>query len=131
MSQKTISNWISHIRIRQKGTRDGKIIKLDKLGWNHELIGELVDLSRQQIDNIANNFNFENICMFYEKGREVSEIAEINGLDLITTWAIILDGLDDLERFNLSFKESNKECKYELYDIWNFPERDTRLGLRY
>ncbi len=31
----------------------------------------------------------------------MEKIAEINGLDVITTWSIILDDMEDLERYKL------------------------------
>lgn len=130
-SSGTISNWIGAIRSEQKGTRDGKIIKLSQLGWTQDTIAEKVGLAQNRISQIINNFNFENIDIFYKKGTEVSEIAKINGLDLATTWNIILEGKEDIERFKEFGNEKFSNEQPKMYDYWNFPKRDSRLGVEY
>jgi len=128
--QKTINNWISDIRTRQKGSRDNLIYRLSALGWTQQAIGEKINLDQSVISRIMQNSNFTNIHNDYKNGISVDKIAEYYGLDILMVWNILLNEKDDIERFNLFFKESTKECKYELYDIWNFQERDVRLGLK-
>lgn len=53
----------------------------NRLGWTQDMIAEIVGLSRQRIEQIANNFNFENIHNFFKKGQTMEKIVEINGLD--------------------------------------------------
>jgi len=42
------------------------------------------------------------ICgQFYEKKKSVDEICSFNDMDKLTTWVMILDGKDDLERLKM------------------------------
>lgn len=131
--QKTINNWISDIRTRQKGTRDNLIYRLSALGWSQNIIAEKVGLTDRQIRYIiedGKNSNFTKISEDYNNGVKIEKIAEYYGLDIPMVWNILLNGMDDIERFNLFFSNNSKECKYELYDIWNFQERDVNCGLK-
>lgn len=87
VSRQTINNWISDIRTRQKGSRDGLIIRLSKLGWTQEEIAEKVGITQQRVQQITNNANFGKICNDYNDGKSISEIAEYYGLDIPVVWS--------------------------------------------
>jgi DNA methylase. len=46
-------------------------------------------------------------------------------LDKLTTWAIILDGKNDLERFEML------NIPLKVYDVWNFSECHNLMGKEY
>jgi DNA modification methylase len=131
VSQKSISNWIQNIRARQKGSRNNTIIRLSKLGWTQKAIGEKVDLDQTSVSRIMKNSNFTKIHnSYFEDKKKISELVEFYGYDTQVIWSILLEEKTDRERFNLFYKKSSKECKWELYNIWNFPNRDDRLGIK-
>jgi transcriptional regulator with XRE-family HTH domain len=130
VAQSTIHNWVSDIRARQKGSRNNTIIRLSKLGWTQKAIAEKVDITQQRVQQITNNIKFDKICdSYFEDNKTIPELVEFYGYDTQVIWSILLEEKTDRERFNLFFKESSKECKWELYNIWNFPNRDDRLGI--
>ena len=48
-------------------------------------------------------------------------------------WHILLDKIDDPKKFDMFFEKKNNDptkAKYKIYDIWNFAERDIRLGMK-
>ena len=60
------------------------------MGWTQEMIAEKVGMSRSRVAEIIGNINFDKIDNDYKNGKSIEEIAKFYGLDLITTWAIIL-----------------------------------------
>lgn len=49
-------------------------------------------------------------------------------MDIPLTWAVILEGKSDLERFEL-FGASDEEKKPKIFNVWMFSNRDKRLGV--
>jgi len=131
VSKSTINGWISDIRARQRGTRNNLIYRLNFMGWTQEMIAEKVGMSREGIRDIINGekSNFGKIANDYKSGKSIEEIAKFYGLDLITTWTIILQGKDDLTRFKMFGRKEYQNDAPKLYNIWNFTKRDPRLGV--
>lgn len=131
VTRQTINNWISNIRARQRGSRDNLIVRLSKLGWNQKTIAEKVGLDRTTISKNVKNANFGKIHnSYHDDQKSISELSEFYGYDTQVIWSILLEGLSDQEKFNLFYEHTKKECKWELYNIWNFSNRDDRLGIQ-
>ena len=78
-----------------------KTWKLARLGWMQKKAGEIFGLGRPTANEIVGKLQMQksDICQqFYEKRKSVDEICSFNDIDKLTTWAMILDGKDDLER---------------------------------
>ena len=116
---------------KRRISRDSQIYRFSLLGWTQEETGKLFGLTHQQISNIANKFATEVSdiqTQFYNKRKSVEELAKFYNLDKITSWAIILQDKNDLERFNLFGKPEHQDDAPRLYNIWNFSQCDPRLG---
>jgi len=59
------------------------------------MIAEKVGLSRSGLANVVQKFSAKekDIRDAFEDGKSVEEIAEYYGLDIPTTWSIVLDGV--------------------------------------
>ena len=118
----------------RKTSRDAHIYRISLLGWTQKEIGELFGLGRERVSQIVKNFatevsNIQN--QFHEKRKPVEEIAQFYNLDDITVWAIVLQGKDDLERFETFGKSEYQDDAPRLYNVWNFAKRDPRLGYEF
>ena len=131
VSQKTINNWISDIRARQKGNRDNLVLRLSALGWNQTEIADKLNIAQQTISEITKNSNFTKIGNEWKSGKKPSELAEFYGLDIPMVWNLLLKESDDLEIFERFGKQEYSNTQPKMYDYWSFPKRDTRLGLEY
>jgi hypothetical protein len=124
----TSEGKVSDILGKRRHPRDLMVWKLVRLGWNQTKAGELFGLKQQSVGKITTNVN-DNISgihqQFYQKKKSVDEICSFNDLDRLTTWAMILDGKNDLERF----EELNVPLK--VYDVWNFSECHNLMGQEY
>jgi len=119
---------------RRRMSRDAQIYRISLLGWTQKEIGKLFGLAQRTISDISEKFATEVSAiqkLFYEKGKSVSEIAKFYNLDDITTWAIVLQGKDDLERFKLFGRPEYQDDSPRIYNVWNFSQRDPRLGYPY
>ncbi len=120
--RQTVNTWISDIRARQKAGRDIIIIRLNRLGWTQDQIGEVVGLSRNRISEIVGNANFSEIDTLLSQGREMDYIARHYHMDIPFALFLHLEGRTDQEKF--------KELGWGLrtWDQWNFNECDERFG---
>jgi len=119
---------------RRRMSRDAEIYKISLLGWTQKEIGKLFKLDNSVVSRILQKFDSEVLQIqdqFYENHKSVSEIAKFYNLDDITTWAIVLQGKDDLERFKLFGRPEYRDDDRMIYNVWNFPQRDPRLGHPY
>ncbi len=125
-----ISSLVGEELRRRRAKRDAEIYRLLLLGWTQEEIGDVFGLSRETVKAIGRELTgqFTTIQQQFERGKSVEEIAEYNGLDDITTWAIVLQGKSDEERFKLFGKAEYQNNSPRLYNVWNFVKRDPRLG---
>ena len=99
----------------------------DRLGWIQEKIAEKVGLSQNRISEIIGKLDIQQIDnLYFEKGKSLDTIGKLFDIDLQTTWSILLDGKDDLERFSEFGDESNQQPK--MSDYWKFNKGDDRLG---
>jgi len=120
--RQTVNAWISDIRTRQKASRNTVILRLNRLGWTHEKIAEVVGLSRNRVSEIVGNANFGEIDTLLSQGHDMEYIAKHYNMDLALVWALRLEGKTDQEKF--------KELGWGLrtWDQWNFNECDERFG---
>jgi DNA-binding MarR family transcriptional regulator len=126
-----ISKLISEEVRRRKVTRDAQILKLHLLGWKQDEIADMFGLDRSTVSKNVKNLTSQFIHIkeqFYDKHKPIEEIAEFYGLDITTTWAIILQGKSDLERFSIFGKSEYQDDAPMLYNVWNFAKNDPRLG---
>ena len=77
------------------------IYKLGMLGWSQEKIGLEVGLSRTGVETVLTESAKlqKTLKTAFTKEKPIEEIAEYHGLDLQTTYALILQGNSDEERF--------------------------------
>ncbi|MFW9877500.1 MAG: hypothetical protein ACFFG0_30810 [Candidatus Thorarchaeota archaeon] len=131
VTRKTINNWISDIRARQKGSRDNLIYRLSALGWTQSEIANKLNIAQNTVSMIIKNGNFTKIDNDYNNGVKIEKIAEYYGLDIPMVWSILLKDADDLVRFEVFGKKEYANDQPKMYDYWNFPKRDNRLGIEY
>jgi hypothetical protein len=122
ITQQTVNNWIRDIRVRQKASRDSRILRLNRLGWTQQKIAQVVGISQARVSEIIGNANFCIIDNLIAQGREMPYIAGHLNMDLATAWAIKLTGLKDQEKF--------KALGWGLrtWDQWYFNDCDDRFG---
>lgn len=118
---------IAPIRARYYASRYATEYKLNKfLGWTQEEVANLFGITQgtvsANIDNIKSSIS-SIISDFYEDHKTSETITEYYDIDFPLFWAIVLEGKDDLERFELF-----TEKRPEEFNIWNFHSLDPRLG---
>ena len=131
VSKQLMSQLIGEEVRKRRLSRNVQIIHLSMLGWTNEEIGKLFGLTEGGIRKIRTNFTSKKSTIqdqFYKERKSVDEIAQFFNLDIVTTWGIILEGKDDLERFKLFGKNEYRDKSPMLYNVWNLPQRDPRLG---
>ena len=125
-----MSELIGSAVASRKTSRDAIIYRLYLLGWTQREIGEVVGLSHSVINDMVGKFDVDLFDQEYKSGLSPETIASNHNLDQPLVWAIILKDKDDLERFRLFGK--NKQEKFpQIYNIWNFLDRDPRLGMQW
>jgi len=131
VSQQTVSNWVSDIKLRQKAEHQAVIYKLNSLGWTQEEIAKVVGLARSTIAERMSDLPklVELTKSLLDRGEPVERIAEKLKIDLTLAWAMILDGKDDLERFKHFGEGEYQNVSPLIYNVWNFTGRDPRLGI--
>lgn len=129
------SECVSGILTRRRMSRDAFMLKLSLLGWTQEEIGELVGINQGTVSYFIDKLNELNssiISGFFEKGKALSEIAEYYHLDLPLTWAIVLEGKEDLERLKkLAEANDGLNSTPRPYDVWNFAGSHSLFGYEY
>jgi DNA modification methylase/plasmid maintenance system antidote protein VapI len=129
-----ISKLIGEEVRRRKVTRDAQILRLHLLGWRQEEIADVFGVNQSTVSRIMQNLTSQILHIqeqFYDKHKQVEEIAEFYGLDITTAWSIILQGKSDLERFSIFGKSEYQDDAPMLYNVWNFAKNDPRLGYDY
>jgi transcriptional regulator with XRE-family HTH domain/uncharacterized ParB-like nuclease family protein len=131
VSQQTVSNWVSDIKLMQKAERQAIIYKLNLLGWTQEDIAKVIGLARSTIAERMSDLPklVELTKSLLERGDPIEKVAEKLKIDLILAWAILLDGKGDLERFKSFGEGEYQNTAPLLYNVWNFMRKDQRLGL--
>jgi len=132
LSKSYISELVGDLVEKRRMARDEKIYLLSKLGWTQKEIGSLFGLGQSTVSEIIGKFGSELSDIkkqFFSRKVPVPEIAKTNNIGELTAWRIILEGKSDLERFKL-FKPGGRE-EPELYNVWSFEKRDTRLGIQH
>ncbi len=132
--QRTVSNWVSDIKLKQKAERGAIIYRLTKLGWTQGEIAEAVGLTQQavseKIQNLAELLKL--VKSLLERGDSIEKVAEKLNLDLQLAWSMALDGLDDFQRLEmLNEKVEGLSCKPRPYDVWNFASSHDLMGYKY
>lgn len=119
----TVSGWVSHIRARQRASRDAKIIRLAQLGWRQREIASLTGLSHNRISQIVSSDDFVKIDNLRdEQGHEMSWIAEHLGIDLTLAWSLYLEGKSDDERME------ELGITVKKYTVWNYTDAHDLMG---
>lgn len=135
--QTTVGEYIRGLKYKYELSRDALILKLHLLGWSGEEIGMLVGLSGEGIRLIKTSFkeNLISCINSYQKGKSIEKIASDNGFNIPLAYAVVLNEEDDKKRVEEFSKKQveesskNKSPILKLYDVWNFSERDERLGI--
>jgi len=128
---------VTDVLSKRKLSRNYRIWKLIQLGWTQEEVGKLFFPDTKDphapISKIVSNIdsNILHIQQQYEQGKSVEEVAQFNNLDLITAWRMVLQGKSDEDRFDLFGTEDNGNKSPRRYNVWNFKQRDPRLGNPY
>jgi len=119
----------AEVRAR-KISRDAQIYHISLLGWTNIEIGKYFGLTEGAVRDIRKNFDVEVSAIQdqYKKRKSVEEIAKFYNLDDVTTWAIILQGKNDIERFQLFGSSEHQDDAPRIYNVWNFVGCDPRLG---
>lgn len=136
----TMLGYIGEIVARRKITRDSKIFHLSLLDWTQDEIGDQFRLARNTISDIVGKLDFEKtdiIDDFDKKKKSIHEIAKFKDLDITTTWNIVLENKKDIDKFKyFAMKKHGGNKDYgnnspKVYNHWNFPNKDIRLGMSY
>ena len=128
-----VSECVSEILAERRMSRDAFIYKLSLLGWKQEEILNVAEEIKTQpaISKIITEWKqFYSVIQndFYVKRKSIDEIVKYYHLNVPLTWAIILDGKDDSERFKLFGNPEYQDNTPRIYNVWNFAGCDPRLG---
>jgi len=131
VSQQTVSSWVSDIKLMQKAERQAIIYRLKSLGWTQQEIGEKIGLTQRAVSDKIENLPelVKLLKSLLDRGESVEKVAEKLNIDLTLAWAMVLDGKDDLERFNQFGEGEYQNVSPLIYNVWNFTGRDPRLGI--
>jgi len=133
-SLETEEGKVSDILAKRRLSRDFKIWRLLQLGYTQSEAGAIFGLKQRSVSDISENVSSYIITIqqqFARNHKSVEEIAKFNNLDIITTWSMVLQGKDDLERFKLFGKPEYQNTEPRYFNVWNFTRRDPRLGMEY
>ena len=120
--------WVSDIRAKYYASRNALIYRLHLLGWKQtEIVDTVKDINQPRVAQIINDFTEVKrlIITEFQQGKSPEEIAQYHSLDLPLTWAIILEGKSDLERFKLFGKSEYGNDAPEIFNVWNYAKRDS------
>lgn len=134
VSQRTISTYVQDIELRQNADELHEIYRLNSLGWTQEEIGDTLGLDQTSISRKLCNLEdlLKLIKSLLGRGDSVSDVAEKLNIDLTLTWALALEGIDDISRLRkLSEDITGLECNPRPYDVWNFAECCDLMGYKY
>jgi transcriptional regulator with XRE-family HTH domain len=131
VSQKTVSNWVSDIKLMQKAECQAIIYRLNSLGWTQEEIAKVVGLARSTVAEKMSDLPelLKLTKSLLDRGDPIERVADKLKIDLTLAWAMVLDGKVDLERFKQFGKGEYQNVNERIYNVWNFTGRDPRLGL--
>lgn len=123
-SERTVSDYVSDIKGRRKEQQRAVIMRLDRLGWTQEEIGNVVKVTQGRIAQISLEIAElpKLIKSTLASGIPHLEVAERFNLPLQVVWAIDLDGRDDAERMK------QLDIKVQPYDVWQFSECHNLFG---
>jgi len=129
VSQQTISNWVGDIKRRYESSQDNIIFRLHLLGWTQEEIGKIkgVELSQDAVSlRLRELPNLVKLVKDgFAKKKPIAEMAQYYNIGETLTWALVLHGLSDEDRFE------TLELKPRYYNVWNFAGNDDRMGQDY
>jgi len=130
----TSEGTVSQVLAKRRMSRDVLIYRLSLLGRSNVEIGETFNLGEHAIREIRQKFGSEQMAIVeeYEKGIKTPEdIATYKSMDIATTWAVLLNNNKDKERFTKFGTQKLSNTQPLDFDVWNFIQRDTRLGKTY
>jgi len=114
LTQPRISQMISPILNKKRATRDSLIMRLRLLGWKQEIISGLCGINQERVSQIIKNINSYKINKKFGEGKTIEELATFYHFDQTLTWAIVLEGKPDQERFEILGLQP------KVYDVWNY-----------
>lgn len=132
--RRTVSNWVSDIKLKQKAERQAVVYRLNLLGWTQEEIAGVLDLTQQAVSEKKQDLAElpKLVKTFMDRGDSVEKAAEKLNLDLQLAWALALEGLDDQQRLEiLNEKVEGLSCKPRPYDVWNFGHCHKLMGYQF
>ena len=118
-----MSQMVGALVNRRKASRDGIILRLKSLGWSSPEISKVTGVKDPTVRGIVKNFNTKEINDLYkQQEKTIEELATFYHLDQTLTWAIVLEGKSDQERFELL------DFEPKVYDVWNYSECNKLMG---
>ena len=110
LSQSKSMEWIAEhysvdmlllwaIRQQERATEKRIAVRLSRLGWKQEEIGEVIGKTRERVSQIVNNVDSNIIYNFHQEGKTIAEISSISDLDPVTVWHFLLQDKPDIDRF--------------------------------
>jgi DNA modification methylase len=123
-SERTVSDYVKDIKGRRKEQQRAIVMRLDRLGWTQEEIGDVVGVEQRTVGrNLDETAELrESLKTVLASGIPHSEIAERYKLPPQVAWAIDLDGQDDAKRME------KLEIKVQPYDVWQFAKCHDLFG---
>jgi DNA modification methylase len=122
----TLNQWVSDIKQKHESSRDAIIARLDLLGWSSEDIGEVVELTKQRIDQIRQEMLksaklVQSLKGLTDMGKSIDEASKTLEIDASLAWALLLQKEEDINKLKkLEDKNKGLDCSPRPYDIWNF-----------
>lgn len=132
-----VSECVASILAEKRMSRDAFMYKLSLMGWTSQEIGNMVGITDSAVRMAVSELKQFNLLTiksdFYEKNKSAESIAEYYHLDSPLTWAILLEGKDNIERFKIFGKKEYGSEQPKLSDYWAFyaGKKDPRLGIEY
>jgi hypothetical protein len=127
VSKGTLHGWVGSIVNRGLEERRAKSWRLHKLGWIHEEIAAVLDVSRPTIVADVKEFGSElpDIRDALAKGLDEADVAARWNLPIQLVWAMNLTDATDTERLQ------SLGIKTQPFDVWQFPGCHDLMGDRH
>lgn len=128
VAQSTVSGWLAPLIAAENASENAVIMKLDKLGWKQEEIGEVVGLdqsnvSKRILGEISELIN--RIKSLLSDGQSPEKVAKDQQIDIQVVYAILFGDATDAARM------SKLNCEPRPYDVWNFGDCNSLCGSTY
>lgn len=124
----TVHSYIQDIIQEQRSSEQQLIFNLRMTGWTQQEIADKIGKNQGSISKIMQKSELGKVHTLFQRGKNPEDIAEMFDLSIPAVWHIILEGKNDLERFEEFGDTEYGNTQPKVYDHWSFAKRDPRIG---